>query len=167
MNFREMRRKRQQLTKERCIEILKNATSGTLALLGDNGYPYTVPISFVYSNGKLFFHSALSGHKIDAIRNHDKASFCVTERDDVQPEKFTTFFRSVIACGKIHIIESSSEKLKAAYTLGIKYNPNNEIGLHREIDKGFTHMLMICLDIEHLTGKEAIELIAGPSGNDC
>ncbi len=75
MNFREMRRKRQQLTKERCIEILKNATSGTLALLGDNGYPYAVPISFVYSNGKLFFHSALSGHKIDAIRNHDKASF--------------------------------------------------------------------------------------------
>ena len=105
MNFREMRRKRQQLTKERCIEILKNATSGTLALLGDNGYPYAVPISFVYSNGKLFFHSALSGHKIDAIRNHDKASFCVTERDDVQPEKFTTFFRSVIAFGKIHIIE--------------------------------------------------------------
>ena len=82
-DFREMRRKRQQLSEEESIGILQKATAGTLALLGDNGYPYAVPISYVYADGKLYFHSALSGHKVDAIRNCDKASFCVIDKDDV------------------------------------------------------------------------------------
>ena len=89
--FRDMRRKRQQLSEAESIGILQKATSGTLALLGDNGYPYAVPISYVYHEGKLYFHSALSGHKVDAIRQCDKASFCVIELDDVQPKKYTTF----------------------------------------------------------------------------
>ena len=93
--FREMRRKRQQLSREESVAILQKSTSGTLALLGDDGYPYAVPMSYVYNEGKLYFHSALTGHKIDAIRKCDKASFCVIEQDDVQPEKYTTFFRSV------------------------------------------------------------------------
>ena len=72
-----MRRKRQQLAEEESIGILQKATSGTLALMGDNDYPYAVPISYVYHEGKLYFHSALTGHKVDAIRKCDKASFCV------------------------------------------------------------------------------------------
>ena len=95
MEFREMRRKRQQLSDAESIDILKKSTSGTLALLGDDDYPYAVPISYVYQEGKLYFHSALAGHKVDAIRKCDKASFCVIEQDAVQPEKYTTFFRSV------------------------------------------------------------------------
>ena len=95
--FREMRRKRQQLSKEESIAILEKATAGTLALLGDDDYPYAVPISYVYHEGKLYFHSALAGHKVDAIRKCENASFCVIEQDDVQPKKYTTFFRSVIA----------------------------------------------------------------------
>ena len=91
-DFREMRRKRQQLSDEESISILQKATAGTLALLGDNGYPYAVPISYVYADSKLYFHSALSGHKIDAIKNYDKASFCVIDKDDVQPEKYTNTF---------------------------------------------------------------------------
>ena len=87
--FREMRRKRQQLSEEKSIGILQKSTAGTLALLGDNGYPYAVPISYVYADGKLYFHSALSGHKIDAIKNYDKASFCIIDKDDVHPEKYT------------------------------------------------------------------------------
>ena len=94
MEFREMRRKRQQLAEEESIAILEKATAGTLALLGDNDYPYAVPISYVYHEGKLYFHSALAGHKVDAIHKCDKASFCVIEKDDIQPEKYTTFFRS-------------------------------------------------------------------------
>ena len=121
-----MRRKRQQLAEEESIGILQKATSGTLALLGDGGYPYAVPISYVYHEGKLYFHSALTGHKIDAIRKCDKASFCVIEKDDVQPQKYTTFFRSVIAFGRIHIIEDEQEKLEVARMLGNRYNPNQE-----------------------------------------
>ena len=128
MEFREMRRKRQQLAEEE-IAILEKATTGTLALLGDNDYPYAVPISYVYHDGKLYFHSALTGHKVDAIRKCDKASFCVIEKDDVQPEKYTTFFRSVIAFGRIRIIEDEHEKLEVARMLGNRYNPNQDEAL--------------------------------------
>ena len=159
MEFRAMRRKRQQLSEEESIGILRKATAGTLALLGDGGYPYAVPISYVYADGRLYFHSALSGHKVDAIRNCDKASFCVIEKDDVQQEKYTTFFRSVIAFGRIHIIEDEQEKLETARLLGDRYNPNQEEALQKELEHGFARMLMIRFDIEHLTGKEAIELV--------
>ena len=157
--FRDMRRKRQQLSEAESIGILQKATSGTLALLGDNGYPYAVPISYIYHEGKLYFHSALSGHKVDAIRGCDKASFCVIEQDDVQPKKYTTFFRSVIAFGRIHVIEDEAEKLSTARMLGNRYNPNDDESLKKEIESDFSRMLMIRFDIEHLTGKEAIELI--------
>ena len=157
--FRAMRRKRQQLSEEESVAILKKATAGTLALLGDNDYPYAVPLSYVYQEGRIYFHSALSGHKVDAIRKCDKASFCVIEQDDVQPEKYTTFFRSVIAFGRIHIIEDEHEKLETARMLGNRYNPNHDEALQKEIEGGLSRMLMIRFDIEHLTGKEAIELI--------
>ena len=157
--FRAMRRKRQQLSEEESIGILQKATAGTLALLGDGGYPYAVPISYVYADGKLYFHSALSGHKVDAIKNCDKASFCVIEKDDVQPAKYTTYFRSVIAFGRIHIIEDEQEKLETARLLGDRYNPNQEEALQKELEHGFARMLMIRFDIEHLTGKQATELI--------
>ena len=158
-DFRPMRRNRQQLTEEESIEILQKATSGVLALLGDNGYPYAVPISYVYADGKIYFHSALSGHKVDAIRSCDKASFCVIEQDDVKPEKYTSYFRSVIAFGRIHIEEDEAEKLAIARLLGNRYNPNHEEALQKVIEEGLSRMLAIRLDIEHLTGKEAIELV--------
>ncbi len=157
--FRQMRRKRQQLSEEESIGILKKSTSGTLALLGDNDYPYAVPISYVYADSRLYFHSALSGHKVDAIRKCDKASFCVISQDEVHPEKYTTFFRSVIAFGRIHIIEDEAEKLTTARLLGNRYNPNHDESLQAEIASGLSRMLMIRFDIEHLTGKESIELM--------
>ncbi len=157
--FRQMRRQRQQLSDEESIGILKKATSGTLALLGDGGYPYAVPISYVYDDGKLYFHSALSGHKVDAIRACDKASFCVIDQDNVKPAEYTTYFRSVIAFGRIHIVEDEEEKLAIARILGNKYNPHQEEALQKELEHGLSRMLAIRLDIEHLTGKEAIELV--------
>ncbi len=156
--FRQMRRKHQQLSNEESIGILEKATSGTLALSGDNGYPYAVPISYVYHDRQLYFHSALNGHKVDAIKRCDKASFCVIEQDEVQPQKYTTYFRSVIAFGRIHIIEDEQEKLETARMFGNRYNPNDDESLQKELESGFAHMLMIRLSIEHLTGKEAIEL---------
>ena len=164
MEFREMRRKRQQLSDEESYAILQNATSGTLALLGDGDYPYAVPISYVYSEGKLYFHSALSGHKVDAIRSCDRASFCVVAQDDVKPAMYTTFFRSVIAFGRIHIVDDEAEKLTAARLLGNRYNPHQDEALQKELENGLARMLVIRLDIEHLTGKESIELVGQRNG---
>lgn len=156
--FRPMRRRRQQLTDDECVAILKKATAGTLALLGDGGYPYSLPISYVYNDGKLFFHSALKGHKIDAIRQCDKASFSVIDKDDVKPKEYTTYFRSVVCFGRIHIIDNDKEKMEAVRCLGNRYNPNDDESLAKELAKAYKAMCMIELDIEHMTGKEAIEL---------
>lgn len=156
--FRAMRRGRQQLAHEESIRILEQATSGTLALQGDNGYPYAVPLSYVYHDGKLYFHSALEGHKIDAIRRCDKASFCVIASDHVVPEAYTTHYRSVIVFGLIRVVEDHNERLAAARMIGNRYNPHHDEALERELEHGFTRMAVIELAIEHITGKEAIEL---------
>lgn len=80
--FREMRRKAQQLSLDICEEILRKNTAGVLSLSGDDGYPYGVPLSFCYNKGKLIFHCAKTGHKIDSIRRCPKASFCVIDKDE-------------------------------------------------------------------------------------
>ena len=81
--FREMRRKRQQLSPAECEEILRRGTSGVLAAEGDGGYPYAVPLSYIYEDGRLYFHCAKAGHKLDAVRRNKKVSFCVIDRDTI------------------------------------------------------------------------------------
>ena len=157
--FRPMRRNRQQLSSEECERILGQCTSGVLALTGDGGYPYAVPLSYVYADGAIIFHSAVEGHKVDAIRRDNRCSFCVIEQDDIKPAEFTTHFRSVIAFGRIHILEDTDEKVQALRRLGRRYSPNDEPGLQHEIDKSLDHVLLLRLDIEHLSGKQAIELV--------
>lgn len=156
--FREMRRKRQMLSAKESEEILRRMTNGTLALHGDGGYPYAVPVSYVYSNGRIYFHTATQGHKADALMRNDKVSFCVVEQDDVKPAEFTTYFRSVIAFGKARILTDETEKRAALQLLADKYSSGMP-GLEAEIAKGFRHLLMVEIDIEHLTGKESIELV--------
>lgn len=156
--FRPMRRNRQQLSREECERILGRCTSGVLALAGDGGYPYTVPLSYVYADGAIIFHSAVQGHKVDAIKRDCRCSFCVIEQDEIRPAEFTTYFRSVIAFGRIHILEDAAEKVQALRLLGRRYSPDDEPGLQHEIDKSMHHVLLLRLDIEHLSGKEAIEL---------
>ena len=156
--FRPMRRNRQQLSREECERILDRCTSGVLALTGDGGYPYAVPLSYVYAAGAIIFHSAVQGHKVDAIKRDSRCSFCVIEQDEIKPAEFTTYFRSVIAFGRIHTLEDAAEKVQALRLLGRRYSPNDEPGLQHEIDKSLDHVLLLRLDIDHLSGKEAIEL---------
>lgn len=157
--FRDMRRNKQLLSMEETIAILEKGTSGTLALLGDDDYPYAVPMSYVYSDGKIFFHSATVGHKIDAIKKHDKASFCVIDADDVVSEEYTTYFRSAIAFGRIKIIEDDAQKRSAIRVLTEKYSFAHRDGIENEMNRKYKTFLMVELDIEHMDGKEAIELV--------
>ncbi|MCH5207067.1 MAG: pyridoxamine 5'-phosphate oxidase family protein [Oscillospiraceae bacterium] len=158
--FREMRRKRQQLTEAECVEVLTKNTSGVLAVLGDNGYPYAVPLSFVYDNGVLYFHCAKSGHKLDAIKACDRVSFCVVDRDLVVPEEYTTYFRSVIVFGRASVVDSEEELRGAIEKLAVKYHPNDsKDNRDSAIEKDYKALCMVKLQIEHMTGKEAIELV--------
>lgn len=157
--FREMRRKKQLLPEEVSIRILEDNTSGVLAVYGDDGYPYAVPLSYVYDDFKIYFHSAISGHKIDAIKSNPKVSFCVIDQDEIVPEKYTTYFRSVIVFGNATILEREEDKRKAIETLAAKYSPNQVQGRMDEIEKSIDHLCMIELSIDSMTGKEAIELV--------
>lgn len=154
--FRDMRRKKQLLPQEEALAVLERGTNGVMALSGDGGYPYAVPISYAYRDGRLYFHCAKTGHKLDAIARSDKASFCVVDQDQIVPEEFTTYFRSVIAFGRIRVLETEEERRRAAEALCAKYAPGLDSA--GEIRKSLPAMGALELTIEHLTGKEAIEL---------
>lgn len=157
--FREMRRNKQVLSLDESIAVLHNGTSGVLAVSGDNDYPYAVPLSYVYYDSKIFFHCAKSGHKLDAIARNQKVSFCVIDKDNVVPQEYTTYFRSVIVFGKARILDNEDEKRSAFEILAAKYSPDHEQGRLQEIDKLLKQVCLVELAIEHMTGKEAIELM--------
>ena len=163
--FRPMRRSAQALDSAACVEILERGTSGVLALAGDDGYPYAVPLSYLYEDGKLLFHCAREGHKIDAVARCDKASFCVIDQDRVVPEEYTTYFRSAIAFGRVRVIEDEAQKRAAVELLACRYFPQDSAeNRHRAIEREWAGLCMLEMDIEHLSGKEAVELARERAG---
>ena len=64
---RKMRRALQELSRAESEEILRRGSCGVLALQGDDGYPYTVPLSYCYEGGRIYFHCAKAGYKLDCI----------------------------------------------------------------------------------------------------
>lgn len=154
-----MRRIKQQLAQEECEKILECGRTGVLAVLGDDGYPYTVPINYYYTDGKIYLHCAKSGHKLDAIRSNPKVSFCVVERDDILQEKFTTLFKSAVAFGKAEILTDKEEMRSSVTALAEKYCSDFLDEVPAEVEHGFDILCMIKINIEHLTGKQGKELI--------
>ncbi len=158
--FPAMRRKKQLLSQEETAAVLARGSSGVLALAGEDGYPYAVPLSYVYDGGRLYFHCARSGHKLDAIRRCEKASFCVIDQDQIVPEEYTSYFRSVIAFGRVRILEDEGEKRAAIEKLALKYAPDSTVEDRKQvIQKEWEPLCMLEMELDHVTGKEAIELI--------
>ncbi|MDR3573697.1 MAG: pyridoxamine 5'-phosphate oxidase family protein [Anaerolineaceae bacterium] len=157
--FREMRRTKQLLSEAETIEILQSCTSGVLAVIGDNDYPYAVPLSFAYKDGKLFFHLAQAGHKLDSIVKNNKVSFCVIQTDDVIQKTFTTHFRSAIVFGRARILTEDGEKRAALECLVEKYSPDYIAEGRSEIERDWNRVCVVEIHIDHMTGKAAIEII--------
>lgn len=155
----EMRRKRQLLSSDETIAILGSATSGVLAVQGDEEYPYAVPLSFAYDEGKLYFHSAKAGHKLDALAHNDRVSFCVIADDDVVQPTFTTHFRSVVVFGRVRTLTADAEKRHALTCLAKKYSPDYLDEAEAEIEHDWKKVAVLELVIEQMTGKAAIEII--------
>lgn len=156
---RPMRRSRQQLDRAACEDVLRRGTSGVLALSGDDGYPYAVPLSYVWAEGLLIFHGAKAGHKLDAMRRDDRASFCVVDADDVVPERYTTHYRSVICFGRMRVVDDPAEMQRLALALGEKYWPGHPKEGMAEIDGAMSRLCVFVMDVERVTGKQAIELM--------
>lgn len=154
-----MRRFKQLLSDEESIEILCTSTSGVLSLCGTDNMPYGVPLSHVYENGKLYFHSALNGQKIELIMQNSNACFTIIAEDEIHPETYTTYYRSVIVFGKVRIIEDDARKKEILEALGRRCNPHDDESLNKEVMKGFNRCLSLEMTIERITGKQAIELV--------
>lgn len=157
--FREMRRINQLMSDEETRKILNEATNVIIGVIGDEGYPYTVPVSHAVDGDVLYFHCAKEGHKIDAIKNNPKVSFSVVVKDDVIPEEFTTYYRSVQGFGKARIVEDSEERIKAFKVICEKFSMPVMHKFDETVAKAGPAALIVAIDIEHLTGKEAKELV--------
>ena len=152
--FREMLRIKQQLPKEECIQILKEELRGVLSVLGDDDYPYGVPINHYYceEDGKIYFHGGKKGHKIDALRKHNKASFCVYDKGYIKDGEWALNIRSVIVFGKIEFIDDKQKINKIARELSLKFTDDMEY-IDNEIENSGPGTLMFVLTPEKITGK--------------
>ena len=150
--FRKMRRLGQELSKEECIDILTNEPRGVLALLGDDDYPYALPISHVYVDGKIYFHGAQMGHKIDAVKKHSKASYCVMDKGVKAEDSWWYTFKSVIVFGKITTLSDRDEKIDKLTHLGDKFFPTHEETID-EIDRLLDRTEVFEITVEHMSGK--------------
>ncbi len=152
--FREMRRKKQQLNEDACIQLLKTELRGVLSVLGDDDYPYGVPVNHYYceDDGKLYFHGGKTGHKIDAMRRHDKASFCVYDAGFRREGEWTLNIRSVIVFGRIEFIEDRETVYRISEALSRKFT-DDESYIRREIETSGPATLLYALVPEHMTGK--------------
>lgn len=150
--FRDLTRKKQKLSEMECKEILKQEVRGVLAVNGDNGYPYALPINFYFDeeSNKIYFHSGKVGHKLDAIANSDKVSFCVYDNGYHKDGHWSLNIRSVIMFGRIHIVDDWSDELMVNFC---KRFTDDTGYIYDEIEKYKSNTVVLCLEIEHMTGK--------------
>jgi len=152
--FREMIRKKQQLPEEECIRILESEPRGVLSVLGDDGYPYGIPMNHWYcrENGRIYFHSGKKGHKLDAIRKCCKASFCVMDGGYRKSGEWALNIRSVVVFGKVLFIEDREKIYGIVRSLGRKFT-DDEAYISAEIARSGPDTCLFCLVPEHITGK--------------
>lgn len=156
--FREIVRKKQALTADECKQILKNELRGVLSVIGDCGYPYGVPINYFYNeeDGRVYFHSGRSGHKIDSIANCDKVSFCVYDSGYREEGEWALNFKSVIVFGKIRAVDDFDKAMDICRKLSYKFTDDGEY-IEKEIAAFGKNTLCLELIPEHITGKRINE----------
>ncbi len=152
--FRPMRRSKQQVEDAACKRVLQTARRGVLAVHGDGGYPYAVPLNFVYDeeSDAVFFHAAKEGHKLDAIRQNDKVCFTAWNDGYKEPGDWAWYVTSVVAFGRAYLVDDSQESDRFLRALAQKYFPPEE-DVEDEMTRHAARVQMIAVRIEHMTGK--------------
>ena len=150
--FRKMRRFKQELPEQECLDILKEQPRGVLAVHGEDGYPYAFPMDYIYLDEKLYFHCAKEGHKLDAILADNRVSFCVMDEGFRKDEDWALNIRSIVIFGRVKRMDNTDEILKVVRQLGLKYYPTSE-SVEEEIHKAIARVQVLELSIDHMTGK--------------
>lgn len=152
--FRELARKKKEISKEECIRILTEEKRGVLSVLGDNEYPYGMPMNHFYNNndGNIYFHCGKSGHRLDSLKKHNKVSYCVYDRGFRNNGEWALNIKSVIAFGKIEIIDDIEVVIGISEKLSLKFT-NDQKYISNEIEKYAKETLILKLTPEHICGK--------------
>lgn len=158
MMFRKIRRWKQELSQEECIEILQKEPRGVLSVLGEDGYPYGMPMNHWYNeeDRKIYFHGAKSGHKLDAIKACDKVSYCVYDKGYRNDGEWALNIRSVIVFGRICEVEDPAAIEKICTNLCKKFTDDAAYAKD-ELQRFGSSVLCLALSPEHMTGKRVKE----------
>ena len=158
MNFREMRRNDRQMTEEQAIEILKEQKWGVLAVCGDSGYPYGVPMNYGYVDEKIYMHStSAESHKVDAIRRNEKVCLTIVEKEELDVVEYTTHYRSVIVFGKARILDNEAEKVAAMGKMMRGLVPAHVGNVMEHCGSVPSDFTMIEITLEHISGESNLQ----------
>lgn len=154
--FRPLRRIKQTASQEECIALLESAPRGVLAVHGENGYPYGLPVNYVFMDGRIYFHCAKEGHKVDALRADDRVSFTILSEPVKNEGEWWYCFTSVIVFGRVSEINDPEKADKVLRALGTKYFPEG-YDMETDIIRNGPHALILELTIDHVSGKHVRE----------
>jgi len=154
MTFRELVRKNKQISMEECVEVLKNETRGVLSVLGDGDYPYGMPMNHWYDeeSGAIWFHCGKIGHRLDALRRHDKVSFCVYDEGYRKEGDWALNVKSVIAFGRMEVVDDMETIVDVTTKLSHKFTQDDAY-IQKEIQQSARGTLLLRLNVEHICGK--------------
>ena len=156
--FRPIRKKKNEISTDAAKALLRSSRRGVLAVNGDDGYPYAIPINYLYDeeNEKIIFHGAKAGHKVDALKKNDKICLTVFGNEMVKEEAWAPFLQSVVVFGRCHLVESQEDAIALVKKFAAKYYPNMDM-VHEEAASSGRAVQMFEIQIEHLSGKEVQE----------
>ena len=156
--FRPIRKKKNEISVDKAKALLHSSRRGVLAVNGDDGYPYAIPINYLYDeeNEKIIFHGAKAGHKVDALKKNDKICFTVFGNEMVKEEAWAPFLQSVVVFGRCHLVESQEDTIALVKKFAAKYYPNMDM-VNEEAASSGRAVQMFEIQIEHLSGKEVQE----------
>lgn len=156
--FRAVRKKKNEISKDEAKNLLSSSRRGVLAVNGDDGYPYAIPINYLYDeeNNKIIFHGAKAGHKVDSIKKNDKICFTVFGNETIMEENWAPYLQSVVVFGKCHLVENRDDTVRLVKKFALKYYPNEDM-VNEEIANFGKGVQMFEIEIEHLSGKKVQE----------
>lgn len=156
--FRSVRKKKNEISSDEAKELLQCSRRGILAVNGDNGYPYAVPINYLYDEctGKIIFHGAKSGHKVDSLKACDKVCFTILGNEIIKEESWAPFLQSVVVFGRCRLVENKEDNMNLLKKFAMKYYPDEKMA-DEEVALSGSGVQMFEIEIEHLSGKEVQE----------
>lgn len=156
--FREIRKKQNEISIDAAKELLRCSRRGVLAVNGDNGYPYAIPINYLYDEAaqKIVFHGAKAGHKVDSLKACDKVCFTVYGNEIIKEESWAPYLQSVVVFGRCHLVENHEEGIKLVKQFAAKYYPDQN-SLNEAVEDSGMGVQMFEIEIEHISGKEVQE----------